>query len=159
MPGWSFAEVWTGIAAEVPDRDALVCGDRRVTWGELEERAARLASYLWDAGLRAGDKVALDMVNRPEFLETFFAAQKIGCVPVNVNYRYVADEVRYVLENSDAKAIVHDADFAEAVHEAIARMPGEARPVTLETGAAYEAALAASPPAASGSSARPTATT
>jgi len=136
--------VWTGIAAEAPDRDALVCGERRVTWSEFEERAARLASYLWGAGLRVGDKVALDMVNRPEFLETFFAAQKIGCVPVNVNYRYVADEVRYVLENSDAKAIVHDADFAEAVHEAIARMPDETRPVTLETGAAYEAALAAS---------------
>jgi 3-oxocholest-4-en-26-oate---CoA ligase len=145
MSGWSFAEVWTGIAAEVPDRDALICGERRVTWGEFEDRAARLASFLWTAGLRAGDKVALDMVNRPEFLETFFAAQKLGCVPVNVNYRYVAEEVHYVLENSDAKAIVHDPDFAGPVNDAVARLPDDARPVTLETGAAYEAALATSP--------------
>ena len=141
MPGWSFAEVWSGVARVVPDRDALICGDRRITWGELADRAGRLASHLWSGGVRAGDKVALDMINRPEYLETLFAALLLGAVPVNVNYRYVAEEVRYILENSDAVAIVHDPEFAAAVHGA-----GVDLAVMLETGPPYEAALEAAAP-------------
>ncbi len=110
--------MWSGIAREVPDRDALICGDRRVSWGELADRSARLASHLWDGGVRTGDKVALDMTNRPEYLEAFFAALLLGAVPVNVNYRYVADEVHYVLDNCDAVALVHDPAFADAVDDA-----------------------------------------
>jgi len=146
MPGWSFAAVWHGIAEAVPDRDALVCGEQRVSWGAFDDRAARLASYLWAQGLRSGDKVAIDCTNRPEYLETFFAALKVGCAPVNVNYRYVADEVRYVLDNSDAKAVVHDPEFTATVREAIAGLPEGRRPVSLETGTPYEAALAAASP-------------
>jgi acyl-CoA synthetase (AMP-forming)/AMP-acid ligase II len=108
MPGWSFARVWSEVAAAVPERDALVCGERRVTWGAFADRAQRLASHLATAGVEPGDKVALDMTNRPEYLEAFFAALLLGAVPVNVNYRYVGDEVRYVLDNSDARAVVHD---------------------------------------------------
>ena len=54
----------------------------------FDDRASRLASHLWAEGLRPGDKVAIDLLNRPEYLETFFAALLLGCVPVNVNYRY-----------------------------------------------------------------------
>jgi len=145
MSGWSFARTWAGIAAAVPDRDALVCGDRRISWGAFEERSGRLASHLWDHGVRPGDKVAIDATNRPEYLEAFFAALRIGAAPVNVNYRYVADEVRYVLENSGARAIVHDPAFADAALEAVAGL--DVPIVVLETGAAYEAALAAAAPA------------
>ena len=99
---WNFAAVWTAVAREVPDRAAVVCGDRTVTWGEFDDRAGRLASWLYAHGVRPGDRVALDLTNVPEYLETFFAALKLGAAPVNVNYRYVADEVRYVLENSGA---------------------------------------------------------
>jgi fatty-acyl-CoA synthase len=144
VPGWSFAAVWDGIAREVPDRDALVCGQRRVTWRDFEGRAARLASFFWDSGLRAADKLAIDATNRPEYLETFYAALKLGCVPVNVNYRYVADEVRFVLDNSDAKGLVHDPEFAGTVRDAIALLPAGRQPVKLETGEDYERALRAS---------------
>ncbi|MFO7589755.1 MAG: AMP-binding protein [Acidimicrobiia bacterium] len=144
MPGWSFAATWTGIAEVVPDRDALICGDRRITWGAFSDRSGRLASHLWDLGVRPGDKVAIDATNRPEYLETFFAALRIGAAPVNVNYRYVADEVRYVLENSGARAIVHDPEFAPAVRDAVARIGSEV--AVLQTGADYEAALAAANP-------------
>ena len=144
MPGWSYATVWSGIAEEVPERDAIVCGKRRVSWGEFADRARRLATHLFDAGVRPGDKVAVDVTNRSEYLETLFAAWLIGAVPANVNYRYVADEVRYVLDNSDARALVHDPAFAAVAREAIAAMPEDRRPVAvLETGTAYEAALAA----------------
>lgn len=149
MPGWSFAATWAGIAAVVPDRDALISGDRRISWGAFEERSGRLASHLWGIGVRAGDKVAIDATNRPEYLETFFAALRIGAAPVNVNYRYVADEVRYVLENSGARAIVHDPEFAAPVRDAVTRIgtTGDGSAIAmLETGADYEAALAAAEP-------------
>ena len=52
MADWNFATVWARIAREVPDREALICGERVVTWGAFDERAARLASWLWRAGRR-----------------------------------------------------------------------------------------------------------
>ena len=146
MPGFNFAAVWGAVAREVPDREAIICGDRRITFSAFDDRSSRLASWLHDAGLTPGDKVAIDLTNTPEYLETFFAALKVGCVPVNVNYRYVADEVRYVLENSDARAVVHAPDFDEAVAEALDGFPAEHRPAALETGPAYEAALEAAEP-------------
>jgi fatty-acyl-CoA synthase len=143
VPGWSYATVWSGIAEAVPDRDAIVCGRRRVSWAAFADRARRLASHLFEAGVRAGDKVAIDATNRPEYLETMFAAWLIGAVPANVNYRYLADEVRYVLDNSDARALVHDPAFAEVALAAIDAMPEDRRPLAvLETGRAYEAAVA-----------------
>ena len=143
MPGWSFAAIWNGIAEVVPEREAVVCGDRVVSWREFDDRAARLASHLWSNGVRAGDKVAIVCTNRPEYLETFFGALKLGAVPVNVNYRYVTEEMRYVFDNSDAAAVIHDPAFSETVHAALALLDGQ-KPVALETGEAYDAALEAS---------------
>jgi fatty-acyl-CoA synthase len=145
---WSFAGVWRGIAATAPDRDAVVCGVRRITFGQFDDRSRRLAWHLAQkAELERGDKVAIDLVNCPEYLETFFAALKLGCVPVNVNYRYLADEVHYIVDNSDAKAVVHGPDFGGTVTEALDRIQKPWRPFTLQTGEPYEAALAAAPPA------------
>ena len=94
MTDFNFAAVWHGIAQKAPDRAALVCGERRLSFAELDDRARRLAWHLeHEAGLGPGDKVAIDVYNRTEYLETFFAALKLGCVPANVNYRYLADEV------------------------------------------------------------------
>lgn len=146
MPGWNLATVWTGIAEVAPEREAFICGERRFSWGAFNDRAARLASHLWDHGVRPGDKVATVCTNRPEYMETFFAALKLGAVPVNVNYRYVAEEMRYVLDNSDAKAVVLDPEFSTTVTEAIDLLDPDHRPVTVETGTEYEDALAASTP-------------
>jgi fatty-acyl-CoA synthase len=146
VPGWNLAAVWTGIAQVVPDREAFICGERVFSWGAFDERAARLASHLWEHGVRPGDKVAIVCTNRPEYMETFFAALKLGAVPVNVNYRYVAEEMRYVFDNSDAKAVVLDPEFSETVAEAIGALEPDSRPATLETGAQYEDALAAAAP-------------
>jgi len=78
---WNFAAVWDGIALEVPDREAVICGDRRLTWHEFSERAHRLAAHLQHQGLHAGDKVAIDLPNRTEYLEAFYGALVLGCVP------------------------------------------------------------------------------
>ena len=66
---------------------------------------------MWDQGVRPDDKVAINLTNRPEYLETFYAASKLGAVPVNVNYRYKAEEIQYLLDDSDAKVVVTEPAF------------------------------------------------
>jgi fatty-acyl-CoA synthase len=143
---WNFAAAWSGIAGVDPDRTALVCGDRRITWGAFADRARRLSTHFADEGVEAGDKVAIDLTNRPEYLETFYAALLLGGVPVNVNYRYLEDEVHHVLDNSDAKLVVHGPDQAATVAGAAKRIVGPLRPRLLEVGDAYEQAIASARP-------------
>jgi len=151
----SFARAWQTVAALAPERTALVCGDRRVTFGEFDARAEQLAHVLRDAGVEPDDKVAIMCVNAPEYLEAFFAAQKLGAVPVNVNYRYVGAELAFLLDNSDSVALVYHDDFAPTVADALDALAPERRPrVQLQVAHAgghdllhgardYEAALAA----------------
>lgn len=108
-----------------------MCNDRHVTFGEFDARAERLAHVLRDAGVEPGDKVAIDCVNGPEYLEVFFAAQKLGAVPVNVNYRYVGAELAYLFDNSDSVAFVYHDEFAPVVADAIAQIPAERTPRAL----------------------------
>ncbi len=150
--GWNFARVWEDLASVVPDRVAVVGAERRLTFAELDRRAERLAAVFAGAGLRRGDRVAINLYNSPEYVETFFAAAKLGCVPTNVNYRYTGHEVAYVLDNADARAVVFHADFAPVVEAALGQL--DDRPALLalqvdgsgaETGpwaVSYEAALA-----------------
>jgi acyl-CoA synthetase (AMP-forming)/AMP-acid ligase II len=122
----SFAQAWSTVAALAPERLAIVCGDRRLTFGDLAHRAGALAHSFFDDGLRPGHKVAIELVNSPEYLETFFAAQLLGCVPVNVNYRYVDQELAYLLDNSDAAALVYHDEFAPTVANAVAQRTSSA---------------------------------
>src|SRR5690242_18041672 len=131
MPGYSFARAWHDVATIAPERVAIACRDVHLTFGELDERADRLARFLQDAGVGATDKVAIECVNSPEYLETFFAALKLGAVPVNVNYRYVGTELAYLLENSDAAALVFHDEFAPTVHEALDALSSDRRPRVL----------------------------
>src|SRR5690242_4325009 len=131
MPGYSFARAWHDVATIAPERVAIACRDVHLTFGELDERADRLARFLQDAGVGATDKVAIECVNSPEYLETFFAALKLGAVPVNVNYRYVGNELAYLLDNSDAVALVYHDEFAPTVHEAIEVLSASRRPSVL----------------------------
>jgi acyl-CoA synthetase (AMP-forming)/AMP-acid ligase II len=145
MSDWSFPRVWDAVAAVAPEREAVVCGPTRRTFGELENRAAGLASFFWAEGLRAGDKVAIDLTNRVEYLETFYAALKLGAVPVNVNYRYGAEEIRYLLDDSDAKVVVTEPAYIKDVRKAVKylrrRLGKKFEPRVLEIGEQYEAAL------------------
>jgi len=124
----SFARAWQTVAALAPERTALVCGDRRVTFGQFDARAEQFAHVLRDAGLEPDDKVAIMCVNAPEYLEAFFGAQKLGCVPVNVNYRYIGAELAFLLDNSDSVALVYHDDFAATVADALAALAPERRP-------------------------------
>ena len=100
-------------ARRVPDTVALIYGDDRRSFAELEERANRLANALAERGVRAGDHVALLMYNRIEFVETFLAIQKLGACAVPVNFRLVPEELEYVLADSRSVGIVTDPELAE----------------------------------------------
>ena len=103
---YNIADVWEAVADRVPEREALVCGDRRCTYGELEERANRLANHLRAEGVGPGDFVGCYLTNRIEYLETLLACFKIRAVPVNINYRYVADELAHLFSDSGLVAVV-----------------------------------------------------
>jgi len=109
------ATVWESVADVVGDDVVVVQGDVRRTWTEFDDRAARLGSALLHAGLEAGSKVAQYLYNSPEYLESYAAALKIRAVPVNVNYRYLDEELLYLLDNSDAEALVFHSSLGERV--------------------------------------------
>src|SRR5882672_4434924 len=90
----------------------MVCGDRRLTYAQADERATRLAHHLAGLGVGPGDHVALYLYNGTEYLEGMLAAFRIRAVPSNVNYRYGAEELRYLLADADARAIVFHREFA-----------------------------------------------
>jgi acyl-CoA synthetase (AMP-forming)/AMP-acid ligase II len=146
VTGWNHATTWETLAREVPDRLAVVCGDRRLTFGALDQRADRLAHVLATCGIGPGDAVAISLTNRPEYVEAFFAALKLGAAPVNLNYQYVAAELTHVLADCAARAVVFHADTTDAMTEAVASLIDSARPaVLLAVGDDYETRLAAAP--------------
>src|SRR3546814_6485729 len=110
--GYNIADLFEHTVDSVADREVLVVGEQRRTYGQLEERANRMAHHLADAGIGPGDHIGIYGLNSAEWLEAALAAYKIRAVPVNVNYRYVADELRYLFDNADLKAVVHDRGLA-----------------------------------------------
>jgi 3-oxocholest-4-en-26-oate---CoA ligase len=142
----NLADIFEIAADTVPDREALIVGvgDGRLTYAALDERANRLAHHLAAAGIGAGDHVAAYLYNGSEFVETMLAAFKLRAAVVNVNYRYVAAELAYVLADSDAKAIVYDPRFTATLDEVAPGLPKLTE--RLAIGDAYEEALASASP-------------
>ena len=145
-PAFNIADLWELVVDAVPDDEAMVCGERRLTYAQLDERANRLASWLASRGVGAGGHVGLHLYNSTEYVEGMLAAFKLRAVPVNVNYRYVAEELRYLFADADLVAVVHEPAFAPLIDDVRA---GDSLPLlrtTLARGGEYEAALASSPP-------------
>ena len=115
-----FASIWEAVSDVMGDRPAVVQGERSVSWRDYEDRAARLAGALVAAGLGRDSKVGMYLYNSPEYCETNFGAMKFGAIPINVNYRYLDDELRYLLDNADAEAVV----FHSSLGDRIARVAG-----------------------------------
>jgi acyl-CoA synthetase (AMP-forming)/AMP-acid ligase II len=120
---FNIADLFEMVADKVPARDALVCGDQRATFAELDQRANRLAHYLASRGVKAGDHVGLYMYNCNEYLEGMMACFKIRAVPINVNYRYVQDELLYIFDNADMVACIHHQEFSPHIAEVIGSAP------------------------------------
>jgi acyl-CoA synthetase (AMP-forming)/AMP-acid ligase II len=139
---FNLADIFESVVDVVGEREALVVSDRRLTYAQLDERSNRLAHHLAGLGIGAGDHVGLQLLNGVEFLEGILAALKLRAVPINVNYRYVADELRYLYDNAELKALLVNREFAHRV--------APARPSSLEHVLVveddYEDALAAASP-------------
>jgi len=121
---WNIASIWEAVAAAVPDRTAVIQGTRTRTWRELDERASRFAGALHALGLRPDSKVALYLFNSNEYVETQYGTMKARAVPVNVNYRYLEDELTYLLENSDAEVVVFHGSLGTQIAAVRDRVPG-----------------------------------
>jgi 3-oxocholest-4-en-26-oate---CoA ligase len=152
---YNLADLWEAVADRVADREAVVAGERRLTYGELEERANRLANHLRAEGVGVGDFVGCYLQNGTEYLETLLACFKLRAVPVNINYRYVEDELRYLMDDAGIVAVVCNRSFAPRVAAVAADLPALRHTLLVDDGsdtdvpgsvpaaADYEQALAA----------------
>jgi acyl-CoA synthetase (AMP-forming)/AMP-acid ligase II len=164
---FNLACIQEAIAEQIPDRECIVHGDRRVSWRSFTERTRRLANFLRARGLgcrreRASlrnwesgqDHLGLYLYNCPEYLEGMLGAFKARVAPFNVNYRYVEDELLYLLDNAEATALVYHARFAPTLSNILPRLPrlhtlmqvaDESGNALLPGAVDYEEALASQP--------------
>jgi 3-oxocholest-4-en-26-oate---CoA ligase len=118
----------------VPDRVALISGDEQLTYAQLEEKANRLAHYLNDQGVKKDDKVGLYCRNRIEIVIAMLGIVKAGAILVNVNFRYVEGELKYLFENSDMVALVHERRYADRVANVLPETPNVKTVLVVEDG-------------------------
>ncbi|MFC3960717.1 acyl-CoA synthetase [Nocardia jiangsuensis] len=156
------------VAAQIPDRELVVHGDRRYTYAQIAERSRRLAAFLHAEGLGchreraelAGHEVGQDLVgiyahNGPEFIEGIVGALRARVAPFNVNFRYVRDELRHLIGDSGATALIYHAAFAPRLAEVLPELPHLRVLVQIADGSGnalldgavdYETAIAAADP-------------
>ncbi|MGW9304993.1 acyl-CoA synthetase [Streptomyces cyaneofuscatus] len=127
---YNLADLFESVVDVVPDREALLYVDhpgtgaeRRLTYAGLDAAANRIAHHLIGAGLRPGEHLGLHLYNGIEYLQTVLGALKARLVPVNVNYRYVEEELVYLYRDADLAALVFDGEFDERVAAASAQAP------------------------------------
>src|SRR5580704_16809368 len=120
----NFADLFEHAADAFAERTAVACGGRRVSYAELDERTSRLAHYLARLGVGPGDHVGLYARNSIEALGTLIAACEILASAVNINYRYVENELQYMFADADLAALVYDRRLAPLVTAQAHAAPG-----------------------------------
>ncbi len=148
---FQLADLFELVADAAPDRVALVAGERRLTYAELDNRSTRFAHHLLKSGLPIGAWVGIYAYNRAEWMEAMIGCYKARMVPININYRYVAEELKYVFDNADLAAVVYEAEFGPLIESIRGELPKLTTFLRLEDGTAatdnlpavdYETALA-----------------
>jgi 3-oxocholest-4-en-26-oate---CoA ligase len=120
---FNLADLFESVAERVPQRHAVSWRDTRLTYRQLDERANRLAHGLEDLGVGRDDHVGIYMFSRPEYLETMVASYKVRAVPINVNYRYVGEELVYLFHNAELRVLVVEETFAPVVASIRSQLP------------------------------------
>jgi acyl-CoA synthetase (AMP-forming)/AMP-acid ligase II len=153
----SWATLWESLADARPNDVAVVLGDDEIRWIDLDTRAAKLASVFSQYGVGNGSKVAQLLYNDAAYLDSVYALFKLRATPVNVNYRYLSQEIAYILNNSEAEVLVYHASLADRVTDLASLVPtlkalicvnDVGNEFELPSGhISYELALAAAPPA------------
>ncbi len=121
--GFNIADLFERAVDAVPDRDALIIGGSHTTYAELERAANRVAHGLADRGVGTGDHVGIYGHNSLAWVQTMLAAFKLRAVPININYRYVEDELAYLFDNARLAALVFDQRYAHRVASVRSRTP------------------------------------
>jgi 3-oxocholest-4-en-26-oate---CoA ligase len=153
---YNIADLFEALAAAIPERTALVSGARRLRFADLDERADRVAEVLRAKGVRAGQHVGLHLYNGAEYVEVLLGALKLRAVPINVNYRYVAAELRYLCADADLVGVVTQRSLLPVVGDALRGLPAVSTVLAVDDGSGaavpgleahdYEEALAAAAP-------------
>jgi acyl-CoA synthetase (AMP-forming)/AMP-acid ligase II len=120
---FNLADLFEAAADAFGDREYLVAEGRRLTYADTEARANRLAHHLAAQGIGPGDHVGIYAFNSAEWVETAWAVFKLRAVWININYRYVEDELRYLFSNADLKALVHQRQFSPQVAALLPELP------------------------------------
>jgi fatty-acyl-CoA synthase len=120
---YNLADCFDLIAQTCPEREALIQGTQRLTWRALERRARNVSAWMQARGATRQGKVAIYTYNHPAYMEGVYAAMKASLVPVNVNYRYREDELRYLLDNADAEIVIVHEDFVPVMAAVAADLP------------------------------------
>lgn len=150
-----FATAWEQVADLYPQRTAAICDGKKLSWQDYERRAAGIAGLLAAHGLGADAKAGLYLHNSNEYQEAQFGIFKIGGCPINVNYRYKADELVYLLDNADAEAVFFQSCYAMRIWEIKDRLPkvklfvqvDDGTEALLDFAVDYERAIRDNPPA------------
>lgn len=138
---FNIADMFEMVVDAAPDREALICGDYRTNFKQFDDRANQLAHYLTSQGIKAGDHVGLFMYNCGEYLEGMMACFKIRAVPINVNYRYMGDELAYIFMNANIVACIHGREFIPALQDIKAQVPDMQTFICVDDDTEYDLSL------------------
>jgi 3-oxocholest-4-en-26-oate---CoA ligase len=142
---FNLADLFEAAVDAYPEREYLVADGKRRTYAEMEARANQLAHYLASQGIGAGDHVGIYAYNSVEWVETAWAVFKLRAIWININYRYVEDELRYLLKNADLGALVHQREFSPLVTALLPELPDLRLVLVIEDGSDAEPAPDAVP--------------
>jgi acyl-CoA synthetase (AMP-forming)/AMP-acid ligase II len=123
MSTFNLADMFEASVDAYGDREYLVAAGKRRTYAQMEERANRLAHYLAAHGVGPGDHVGIYALNSVEWVETAWAVFKLRAIWININYRYVEEELRYLFKNADLVALVHQAEYSPHVTALLPDLP------------------------------------
>src|ERR1700733_2874101 len=130
----NIADLFEHAVDVVPERLAIACGDNQVTYRELESRSNQLAPWLAGSGVGPGDHAGIYGRNSIELVEALLACYKLRAIPVNVNYRYVDAELRYLFSEAELKGLVFDRQFADKVAALLPDYPDMRAVLAIEDG-------------------------
>lgn len=139
MSTWNLADLFESVVDAVAERPAVVTANARLSYGELDHRANRLAAALADMGVGVGTRVGVALHNDHPYLEAMLAAFKLRAVPININTRYTESELAHLLEDSRPEVVVHETDMGDRLRRAAASAEHAPRTVSM---ADYEHTLA-----------------
>src|SRR3984957_16339486 len=129
---FNLADLFEAAVDAYPEREYLVADGKRRTYAEMEARANQLAHHLAAQGIGPGDHVGIYAYNSVEWGETAWGVFKLRAIWININYRYVKDELRYLLTNADLQALVYQREFSPLVASLLPELPDQRQGFVLE---------------------------